>query len=1005
MRKIFTLLLCIVLCYSSNAQSKTVTGTVTDPSGAPLVGASVVVKGTTTGTTTNGSGSFTINVPSSAKTLVVSYQGYTEQEIAMGNQTRFSIELKTSDRSLDEVVVTGYQAVRKRDVASAISKISAADIENLPMPNFAQAMQGRAAGVIVAAANGVPGGSLSVIIRGAGSISAGVVPLYVVDGVQINTTNTASATQNNPLNFLNPDDVESIEILKDAAAASIYGARAANGVVIVTTKKGRAGKTKFTFNTFLGQSTALRVLDVTNAQEWYQVRYEAVANSNPLFTPAAIRNTVLSNMGLSSTSSQGKVDSLPFYDWQDVALRTGTVANAELSMQGGTQNVNFYVSGSYSKQDAFIRPVDFKRGALLSKLSLKVNNKITFDNTLSLSTVTQRAPYSLGNTGFGNPAYAAPQILPHNPIYNPDGTYYGLFGSGQAIAGSFNHNLAAVADLAKFKTTTNQLVGSGALTYKVIPALTLRGFASLDYRSVIEHNYYDPRLNDFAPIGGLLYDQHDWNVNFLTNATANYQKLIREKHSVNVLTGVEYRRDVNEYFTSSVQGFPTHLLQYASAGSALSSQTGQWSASATFSQFGKLGYTFNNKYVFNYTIRRDGSSRFGPNNRYGVFQSAQVAWNAKEESFLKGVRQITDLKLRYSYGEAGNDQIGNVLFRQLYGATRLYGGQGAINPTQLGNPDLSWETRMEHNIGLDVSFFKNRLSLTADAYKKVNRDLLLSRSLYATTGFTSITQNLGAIENKGLELLLTATPIQRKFKWTTSFNIAFQANKVKELYDSLQILPGDATTQVGQPLGSFFTPEWAGVNPATGRGMWYDINGNITYTPTNADRKIVGNIYPTHFGGWNNSFSYGGFSLEAFFQYEYGRIRQDQQLQQMMRMGGAITNVDKRGFDRRWQQPGDITDVPRPANAMTEQNSVAWSTGTRFLAKTDYVRLKQLTLSHELKSSAVKNLSLQAVRFYVQGINLWTYTKWEGYDPEFTGANVGIIPQGKNITVGLRVTF
>jgi hypothetical protein len=312
---------------------------------------------------------------------------------------------------------------------------------------------------------------------------------------------------------------------------------------------------------------------------------------------------------------------------------------------------------------------------------------------------------------------------------------------------------------------------------------------------------------------------------------------------------------------------------------------------------------------------------------------------------------------------------------------------------------------MEHNIGLDLSFFKNRLSLTADAYRKVNKDLLLSRSLYATTGFTSITQNLGAIENKGLELLLTATPIQRKFKWTTSFNIAFQANKVKELYDSLQILPGDATTQVGQPLGSFFTPEWAGVNPATGRGMWYDINGNITYTPTNADRKIVGNIYPTHFGGWNNSFSYGGFSLEAFFQYEYGRIRQDQQLQQMMRMGGAITNVDKRGFDRRWQKPGDITDVPRPANAMTDQNSVAWSTGTRFLAKTDYVRLKQLTLSHELKSSAVKNLSLQAVRFYVQGINLWTYTKWEGYDPEFTGANVGIIPQGKNITVGLRVTF
>ncbi|HRF18578.1 MAG TPA: TonB-dependent receptor, partial [Chitinophagaceae bacterium] len=329
-----------------------------------------------------------------------------------------------------------------------------------------------------------------------------------------------------------------------------------------------------------------------------------------------------------------------------------------------------------------------------------------------------------------------------------------------------------------------------------------------------------------------LSDQSDWNTNLISTTTANFNKTFKDVHNVTALAGIEYRRDQNQWIQADAQGFPSYLLQYLSAASTPVAVSGQWTASATFSQFGKLGYSYNSRYIFNYTFRRDGSSRFGANNKYGIFQSAQFAWNVKEENFLKKVNAISDFKLRYSFGQAGNDQIGNVLYAQLYSATRLYGNASAIFPSQLGNPDLTWENREESNIGLDLGFFKNRITLTVDAYKRINKDLLLARPLYSTTGFTSIQQNLGKMENKGLELMLSVTPFDGKFKWTSTFNIAFQKNKVLELYDGLQSLPSDASIRVGSPIGSFFTAEWAGVNPATGRGMWYDINGNLTYNPT-----------------------------------------------------------------------------------------------------------------------------------------------------------------------------
>ena len=1003
MKKVYLLLLGMLCITLQLFAQRTVTGKVTDDTGNPLPNVTVQVKGTTAGTQTGNDGGFSIVVPANGRILVFSSVDMETNEVTIGNQSVINTSLKTTEKALQEVVVTGYQTVRKKDVTAAISKISAADIDNLPMPNFAQAMQGRAAGVIVAAANGVPGGSLSVIIRGVGSINAGTTPLYVVDGIQLNTGVGSINTQNNPLNFLNPDDIESIEILKDAAAASIYGARAGNGVILVTTKKGRSGKPKFTFNSYIGRSTPLGTVDVLSTQAWLQLRIEALVNSG--VAPATARSTALSNLGLPASTSDEKIDSLPTYDWQDAAFGTGTISNVEMSMNGGSQNINYYLSASYSKQTAFIAPTNFQRGALLSKTSFKINDKVTIDNSLSISTVSQNAPYSLGNTGFGNPAYASAMILPINPIYNQDGTYYGLPGSGQNMVGTFNHNVMAVGDYVKYFTRTNQFIGSASVTYKPIPSLTLKSLIGVDYRLTQDHRYQDPRVNDGFAVNGRLSDQSDWNTNLISTTTANFNKTFKDVHNVTALAGVEYRRDQNQWIQADAQGFPSYLLQYLSAASTPVAVSGQWTASATFSQFGKLGYSYNSRYIFNYTFRRDGSSRFGANNQYGIFQSAQFAWNVKEENFLKKVNAISDFKLRYSFGQAGNDQIGNVLYAQLYSATRLYGSQSAIFPSQLGNPDLTWENREESNIGLDLGFFKNRITLTVDAYKRINKDLLLARPLYSTTGFTSIQQNLGKMENKGLELMLSVTPFDGKFKWTSTFNIAFQKNKVLELYNGLQSLPSDASIRVGSPIGSFFVAEWAGVNPATGRGMWYDINGNITYNPTANDRKIIGDIYPSKFGGWNNTLSYKGFSLDAFFQYEYGRVRADGQYQQMMRMAGATVNTLSYGYITRWQKPGDIVPTPRAFNGLADYNSAGWGTGSRYIFRTDYIRLKQVTLGYDIPANFAKKYKLDGARVYVQGINLWTYTKWPSYDPEFTGDNFGIIPQSKNITVGVQVRF
>ncbi len=994
------------------AQTKKITGKVTDEKGLPLSGASVLVKETGTGNITNKDGEFNITLNATAKTLVISFQGYSDQEVALSKKDNYNIKLALQDKNLDEVVVVGYQAMKKKEVTGAIARVSGKEIENLPVQTLDRAMQGRAAGVVVQANNGIPGGSVNVRIRGVGSITAGNVPLYIVDGVQMNTDEiSTNLTQSNPLAFLNINDIESIEVLKDAAASAIYGAKAANGVVLITTKKGKGGKTQFTLNTYYGEASPLNYLNVLNSAQYYQLRYEAYINqnsTNPNYSPATAKTNALADLGLAATFPLDSIQYLPSYDWQrDAVYQKGTTRNVDISMSGGNEKTNFYLSASYNKQDAIVKSVNFSRGTLFSSVRHTVNSKVNIESSINLSTLYQNAPYSGAGgvtTAFGSPTYAASLMVPINPIFNPDGSYYGMPGSGQNFLGSFNQNVLATMELNTRWRRTNQLVGNLAVNYEIMRGLRYRGLVGIDYRQLQNFSYGDPRLPDNYNVGGNAFQESQWNVNFITTHTLSYLKNFKG-HSINVLAGTEYTSNVNDGLSANAQVFPSYEFRTINSAAVPLAAGGFWTANKTFSLFGKINYDYQKKYLLTFTLRRDGSSRFGANNLFGTFPSVSAGWNMVNESFMKKQDLVSDLKLRLSYGQNGNNQIGNFDSKGLYGAsTRVYSGSSALTPSQLANPDLKWEVREEWNAGLDFGFLKNRIVGSIDVYKRMNRDLLLNRPLYATTGFASVSQNLGSVQNKGIELSLRTINFDGEFKWRTSFNIAFQQNRVTGLYDTLQFLPSDASIRIGESLGSNFTTKYAGVNPATGRAMWYDINGNITYSPLAADRVIYGSSLPKQVGGLSNTFSYKGFTLDVFFNYEYGRVNTEGLYFRMIdlsRLSNTLADV----FARRWQNPGDITDVPRPNNGAAEARGANFTGGSRSFFKQDYIRLKQVSLSYDLQPAVTKRLGLSAARFYVQGVNLWTYTDWPGYDPEFSGDSRGLVPQSKNITVGLTLGF
>jgi TonB-dependent starch-binding outer membrane protein SusC len=1019
MRKVLLLAVCQLFLISGIlAQEKTISGKVTDEGGNPVGNASVIVKGTKIGTVTKQDGSFLLKIPSTAITLTISSVSYETQDITIGSNTIFDVKLKPSSNPLNEVVVVGFTTARKkRDEAGAISSVRANQLENLPNLSVDKALQGKAAGVLVQANNGIPGGNINVRIRGGSSITAGIDPLYVVDGVQMNTAGTANFSESNPLAFLNPDDIESIDIIKDAATAAIYGSTAANGVVLITTKKGRAGKTKFNANYYTGTVMPIRYLDVANGPEYFQLRSEAYAFANNLSpSDLVIKRTVLNELRFpgAATYTMAQADSaiatIPTYDWQQVAINNGRISNYEISASGGNERSTFRVSANYTNQSTIVTKADFKRYGLKVDLTNKATDKLTFGISASLSSFEQNVPFAVSGSFLGSPAFSASGIIPTNPIYNPDGSFYGTPGNVPAnIVGVLNQNIIQVNAYNSGFQRTNMLVGNFNAEYKIFDWLSVKGFAGIDYRDLNGKRVSDSRTADAFNRKGLVQLEHDYNTNINTFATLNFNRNFGENHKVDGFVGYEFRKENAISTTESGDGFPT--FQFTS----LSNAANPLAVGETFTGFRRnavftnVNYAFREKYLLGVIFRYDGSSRFGRGFRYGTFAGVKTAWNIDREKFLSNSKVVSSLRLRFSYGEVGNDQIGNFDGLGLYGGAGVYNNAAGIGFSQLENPSLKWEQTSTWNLGTDFGFFNSRINGSIEVYLKKTEDLLLNQPVQATTGFSSIATNIGKLENKGIEVTIGADIFKPKrtgdFGWNVNLTFAYNQQEVTELYGGFKVLPSNVSIRVGEPVGVLFTQRFAGVSPATGRPMWYDSLGNLTYQVLAKDRVVLGpTLLSPYTGGLRSAFKYKGVTLDIFFQGEYGRWATDGQINFLYENTGRI-NLLQDIYDNRWTTPGQITHVPRFNVNATEAKGSGPQSGNRMWFKADYIRLKNVLLSYDLPVKLISKAKLTNARIYVQATNLITFSDWFSYDIEFVNTATGIIPQTKNVTAGIQIGF
>ncbi|MFZ4058835.1 MAG: SusC/RagA family TonB-linked outer membrane protein, partial [Ferruginibacter sp.] len=669
MRKLLACFVALLLTAGAMAQNRSVTGKVTDAQGAPIPKITVSVKGSSEKTVTDETGSFKILVPPTAKQLTFSGVGYATRDAAIGSGV-INLTLSQDVKNIDEVVVVGYQTRKKREEGGAVAQVKGKEIANLPNVSVDRALQGRAAGVLVQANNGIPGGAINVRIRGAASFLTGVQPLYIVDGVQFNNRVDGSFTQNNPLAFLNPNDIESIDILKDAASSAIYGAQAANGVVLITTKKGKGGKTKFVFNVSNGVTNALKKFDMLNSREYVNARAEADFNrysphsrlagapypflESQRWALGELSNaTGLTYGAVTGGYNQSQVDSLlnalPNYDWQDANLQTGNTQNIDFSMSGGTDRTTFYISGNYTNQATVFKKVDFKRYGLNFDLTHKINEKLMFTSKLNLSTFNQSIPFATDGSALGSPAFSSPLILPVNRIKNVDGSYFGLLPSS-ALAGILNQNIVAVNDFNSGNQRTNQLVGSFSLDYKINKWLSYRGSMSLDYRLIQGRRYRDPRTNDGFAVQGRGTVESSWNTNLLTTHLLNFKTAVGKKGKLDGVVGYEYRSDIQNGINAEGLGFPSYQFTYLNSAATPNFVGEFYTGFKRVGLLSRINYSYDSRYSFSFIALRDGSSRFGANNKFGNFFGGIASWNIDNENFMKKLTWVSQARLRLSYG-------------------------------------------------------------------------------------------------------------------------------------------------------------------------------------------------------------------------------------------------------------------------------------------------------------------------------------------------------------------
>jgi len=993
LKRLLTILTIVAFAVPAALAQETgrVTGKVTDAeSGDTLPGVNVQLVEIQRGAATNAEGVFRLTgIEPGDYTLRATFVGYqafeTQVTVRAGETTTVNPQLESGAVGLDEVVVTGYASQRGTEVSGSISNVGADELEGLPSQNPQSLLQGRAAGVQMTATSGNPGAGFEINIRGQGSITAGNDPLFIVDGVQISSLDS-EVNDRSPLNAIDPSNIESIEVLKDAAAAAIYGAQAANGVVLITTKSGRQGDTQVSVNFEGGVRTTAANYNVLSQQEWIDYQIDALGETG-------FRQDLIPTYGYDPSVP---LDQLRNTDWEDFITRQGVHRRVNFTANGGTENTQFYLSGSWTDTEAAVREVGYQSYKFRTNLTQQMTQDFRVDAKINLSSGEE--PGICQDGFFVNCPWSGIQFEP--PVTFPfleDGSYNPNTTFGR------NNNMAVVFNEEDRPVNTTQIIGNISPTYDITDNFSLQGTAGIDWQRIYEVDYESPIAD--PGVGGSRADRSATLTNMTLNARLNYNDTFADVHSVDALVGTEYRREFEVDNEFGVQGFNNSLIRVPDGANSISFFQGENTEFRLLSGFGTVNYNYDSRYLFTLTGRYDGTSRFGEDRRFGFFPSVSAAWRITQEDFVD-YDFLNELKLRASYGVTGNSDIGNFPAPALYDLGGSYRGQKGFDFDQLPNPQLTWEENREINLGLDWAFFDNRVTGSLDIYRSNTDELLLGRPLPRSSGVGSITENVGSVRNQGIELQLRTINIQTEnFEWSTRFNAGLNQNTVKDLAEGQEELNSGSALPiaVGHSQFAWKVPRWAGVNPADGRPMWYDADGNITYQPDVGDSKFFDGAEKDVEGGFGTNLSYRGLSLDAFFQFAYGATSRPQTIRFFLFQQGAFS-AGHGLLTERWREPGDVTEVPRAVPQGVYQGSAAFSSNSNyFLFDSSYLRLKNVRLSYTLPSELTNYVRLRNARVYVSGTNLLTWTSYIGLDPE--APEVGDFDAGSSYPSERQINF
>jgi TonB-linked SusC/RagA family outer membrane protein len=984
-----TLLLCVAVLltgFAAFAQDRQISGTVTDGTEkVPLPGVSILIKGTNSGTTTDADGKYRISVPANAKTLVFSFVGFILQEVEIGTRTTIDVALAPDTKTLQEVVVTGYGQQEKKSLAGSAAVVKAEVIRAVPMGSFDQMLQGQAPGLLVQANSGQPGAPAAVRIRGVGSINGTNEPLYIVDGVQISAQNFAT---------MNPADFESVNVLKDAAATSIYGSRGSNGVIVITTRRGKAGAAKIEYSGQYGMSffppNRLELMN-TNEKIDYELRRGGIVADLPPDEVARLRTIQT--------------------DWQKELFQVGRTSQHQISASGGNEKTIFYVSGNLFQQTGTVRFTGLDRYTGRVNIEHNAGNlRFGVNSTAGYSDYKNTTE---ANSGIASPLNAIRWANPYETPFTPSGSY-SQFLSGQP--NPVQEMLETFRGTKEFKGVGNVFI---EYNFPFLQGLSARTAWGVDYENQESTTYFSRN----SVVGrsaanrrnGALTRNFFRNTRWTGTTSVNYTKTFGD-HNLNVGLFQEVVR--NRFGTFGFTGFGLTGNLQNEAGITQGSPTnnfipivrGNGSESVLMSYFLMANYGYKDRYFVNATVRRDGSSRFGADKRWGNFWSLGGSWIVSDENFMSGIDKSTLslLKFKASYGTVGSQAgftsafgsfgIGDFASRELFSAAAVYDGAAGLTLAQLANPDLGWEQKNMFNTGIEFGLFNDRLTGSLEFYDNLTTNMFLPVQLSRTTGFTSQNRNAGKMRNRGVELTLNTVNVKAgDFTWSTNLNFAVNRNKIVDLAGETEIISGLIINRVGFPVNSNFLVEYVGVNPQNGNAIYRNANGETTETYSPNDRQIFGMRDAPYFGGITNSFSFKGLEFNFLWSYVLGNKVYNNDRTNVEDPTYFIDNVS-RVLLREWQRPGDITDIPSPDQEMQRGT-------TRFLEKGDFWRLRNIMLAYNFPTTMLSKAKISSLRLFVQGQNVFTISNFLGFDPEITG---GVLtgaqyPALRTVTFGLNL--